>query len=179
MKRLGLGVLVGIILAVAATRLLAGPPQVIKYTEFQVDTIYTEPDTVVQWRERIVYREAEPNFVATQPGGAADRVEAFCHPDTVVQVVQGDTVFVPAPNLFVVSAVDTDPSLLFGRDHISIYGFDNAGNRREYDYTSWPGWQFAAGQDILFQEPRFGWVRSGLRIAVPLVTGWFLNDLIR
>jgi hypothetical protein len=174
------GIAVGLTLMFGVARACEGPPPApLVYTEFVVDTIVNEPDTVVQFVERIVYREVEPEYVATQPGGAEDRVEEFCTPDTVVEIVQGDTVYVKVPTLFVASAVRTTDPWLWGRQDVTVYGFDNAGDRREYAYHSFPGWQFATGNGVTFQEPRLGSVKRLFRIAVPFILGFATNEVIR
>jgi hypothetical protein len=180
MKSFALGLGVGLVMMFGVAKACEGPiPEPLKYTVFQVDTIVSEPDTVVQFVERIVYREVEPEYVATQEGGATDRVEEFCSPDTVVEVVQGDTVYVETPTQFVVTAVDTDAPWLWGRESVGIYGFDNAGDRREYSFRGYPGWQFATGSDVLFQEPRFGLLKNIFKIAAPFTAGYFAGCRVR
>jgi hypothetical protein len=158
------------------------PPAPLKYTEFIVDTIRAEPDTVPQFIERIVYVEKEPEFVATQEGGAEERLEDFCKPEIVTQIdtIQGDTVYVAVPTQMAVTAVKTtEPWLWWGNQTVDIFGFDNAGNRKEYMYHSRPGWQFATGSGIFFQEPRFAWAKTAFKIILPFATGYLTHKVIR
>jgi hypothetical protein len=180
MKNFFAGMIVGTALLFGIGKACEGPPPApLVYTEFRVDTIMSEPDTIIQFRERIVYREIEPEYVATQEGGAEDRVEEFCKPDTVVQIVQGDTVYVEKPTLFVASAVRTTDPWLWGRQDVTIYGFDNIGDRREYAYSSYPGWQFATGNGVTFQEPRWGAFKIAFRVLTPFIAGYLTNEVIR
>lgn len=168
MKRFLAGAALGLITAFGVTRACERPLPPIKYTEFIIDTIIGEPDTVVQWRERVVFRTIEPEFVAEQPGGATDAVEQFCQPDTVR---------VPMPTPWLARSVVTNAGWFFGKDKVTVYGFDGLGTRRELQFRSYPGWQFALGADQLIQEPRFGRVKQIVEIGVPLVIGYIAGSI--
>lgn len=119
--------------------------------------------------------------MATQPAGAVDRVEDFCTPDTIIEIQNlTDTVYVAKPTLTVATAVKTnEPWLWWGNQTVEIYGFNNIGDRKEFVYHSRPGWQFAMGNGVTFQEPRFAWMKTAFKVTIPFIAGYFTNQVIR
>ena len=150
-----------------------GPrPEPITYTRIVVDTIIGEPVVERTFVDRIVYVDREPALVATQPGGGEDVVEDFCHPDTV-QVVLGDTVWVPSDTVFLMRSVVEDPGWFFGRSDITIFGPTSVGDLQEMRFRSYPGWSVRTHPELIFREPRFGWLRPAIEAAAYIGLGYF------
>jgi len=151
-----LGITVGGLLAL----ILRPSVDPIGYPEIIVHEIRGEPDTVRTFVDRIVYRNRAPDLVVTQPGGGEDVVEDFCHPDTVLQVVAGtDTLWLPTDTVLLLRSVDTSEPWFFGRTDITVWGPNSVGDLQELRYRSWPGWSLRTHPDLLFREPRLGWIK--------------------
>ena len=179
MSRYLMGALLGAALTLTVMAWSCEAPEPLKYTEMVVREIKSKPDTVVQFVERIVYREVQPTLVATQVAGAEDVVSDFCHPDTVVEVIEGDTVYVPAPSYQLWNAVQTKPGWFWGKDRVTLYGPKSNGDLVETQFNAWPGWQAATGSRTLIQEPRWGWARPTLEFLLPLLGGYAIHEVIR
>jgi len=164
---------VGAVVAVLGGMLWLSGQEAEVYREIVVREIKGEPDTVRTFVDRVVYRDREPELVAVEPGGGEDVVEDFCRPDTVVQVLQGDTVWVAQDTVFLMRSVVHDAGWFFARDNIRVYGPTSAGDLREMRYSSYGGWSIRAGEGVLFREPRFGWGRPLLEALAFIGLGYF------
>ena len=153
---------------------LSGQEPVV-YREIVVKKIQGEPVVERTFVDRIVYREREPELVAEQPGGADEVVEAFCKPDTVLVEIEGEAVYVPADTVFLMRSVRTDPGYFFSRDKIYVYGPTSVGDLLEVRYESYPGWSIRTQPDLLFREPRLGWlgkiVETSLYVGIGFLGG--------
>jgi len=178
MKRYAAGIAIGVALTVTVGVFSCEPPEALEYTRVVVKEIEVH-DTTVQFIERIVYREVEPELIAVELEGAEDVVEDFCHPDTVVKIVQGDTVRVPSPSYALWNAVKTKPGWFWQRDLVSLYGPNSNGDLVETRFRAYPGWQVATGSRTLIQESRWGAVRPVLEFIVPLAIGWGAHEVFR
>ena len=149
-----LGITVGGLLA----SILRPSVDPIGYPEIIVHEIRGEPTVEVRWRDRVVYRDREPEVTVTQPGGGVEIVEQFCR-DTLV-ITATDTVVVPATPTLLLRSVATDAGWFFQKDRVRLYGPVNTGALQEIRYVSWPGWEARAdGDHVLFREPRLGWIK--------------------
>ena len=171
MRYLFIGI-ISLFLGVIGYHLLAPTPDPIIYREVIVDTIYGEPDTVRTFVDRIVYVEKEPELIVTDPDGGEDLVEDFCHPDTVLEVVEGDTVYLPQDTVYLVRSVVHKPGWLLGRDQITFYGPTSVGSLQEVRFKSYGGWSFRSDPEILFREPRFGFLRQVVEAGVYIGLGY-------
>jgi len=163
---LALGVLAGAVLF-----FVFGPkPSPEVYTEYIVHEIQGEPQVEIRWREKIVYRDREPEVTVTQPGGAEDTVEDFCRPDTVRQIIhdtvtgQTDTVYVARDSMLLLrSGKMEDGWFPWNRDLYVLYGVMSNGDLTETRFRSYPGWQWTTdGPRIVWRESRFGWIKPTL-----------------
>jgi len=169
----------GLVVGSGALYVLLPDREPITYTEFRVDTIYGEPDTIRTFVDRIVYRDREPEVAITQPSGATDVVEDFCRPDTVVEVVRGDTVWAPADTVYLLRSVVHDPGWFFQRDNITLFGPTSVGGLQELRFHSYPGWSVRTHPDLIFREPRFGWFRELVEAGVYVGLGYLGGRIIR
>jgi len=163
---------ISMFVAIVGYKLIAPTPEPVTYTEFRVDTIYGEPDTVRTFVDRIVYRDREPEVIVEQPGGGEDVVEDFCHPDTVIQVVEGDTIWTPADTVYLLRSVVDHPGWFLQRDQITVYGPTSVGDLREMRFRSYPGWSLRTDPEVLFREPRFGLVRQLIEAGIYIGIGY-------
>jgi len=152
-------------------------PDPVEYTNVVVREIKGEPDTVRTIVDRIVYREREPDLTVTQPGGGQDVVNDFCRPDTVVQVTQGDTVWVQADTVYLLRSVVNHPGWFLQRDQIITVGPTSAGDLREMRFRSYPGWSIRTAPEVLFREPRFGLVRQLLEAGIYVGLGYTIGRI--
>lgn len=146
-------------------------------------------DTVVDLRERIVFRTGEPETVAVATGAARPDLDRFCGP--LIQAAAdsasgaaadgradvGETPAI-APALLLRSA-RTEPGWFWRSGSVVLTGPTNTGDVRQFTYRVRPGWQAAvAGDSILMQTPRFGWVRELTEAGVYVGAGYLLGSLL-
>jgi hypothetical protein len=134
------------------------PLTVYRNVEVPVEVIVeAEPDTVVRWRERIVYRTVEPERVATATGGGQADVEAFCpEPAAPVQVGEAPQPIVLPPPVLLLRSVRTDPGGLLRRDRVTFVGPTSRGDLLELSYLARPGWSArTSGDSLIVRSPRW------------------------
>jgi len=168
-----------LIVGAAAFYALSPAPREIAYPEVIVHRAAIEalePDTVVRWRERIVYRIVQPEQVATARGGAERDVAAFCA-DTVVRVdtVQGgvDTVrLAPDPRLLIRS-FSLDESWFFRSDRLTITGPLSTGDLRQFSYRTRGGVSARAHADsLIVRSDRWALLKDALQCSACASVGW-------
>ena len=129
-------------------------------------------DTVVTWRERIVYREAEPVTVATADGGGVSDLTAFCGPSVAAATDSVRRELEAAPVLLLRS-VRTEPGWFFSSDRIIATGPRSDGSLWQGTYDARPGWRaHVRGPELLVQSPRWWWVREGIEVLLPAAIGY-------
>ena len=128
--------------------------------------------------DRIVYRDREPDLVVTQPSGGEATVEDFCHPDTVVQVVDGDTVWVHADTVYLLRSVDTDAGWFWAKDRVRVFGPTSTGDLLSMQWRTWPGWSVRTDPDLIFREPRLGWIKPIVEYGSVATLFYFLGSWI-
>jgi hypothetical protein len=148
--------------ALLAFILFLPEPEIFPYRDIIVKEIQGEPVVERTFVDRIVYRDRQPDLVATEPEGGTDVVEDFCHPDTVLRVVKGDTVWVQADTVYLLRSVVHDPGWFFQRDRVRIYGPTSTGDLREMRFRTYPGWSVRTDPELIFREPRLGWMREAV-----------------
>ena len=148
------------------------------YDRIIVHEIKGEPDTVRTFVDRIVYRDRKPEVVVTQPGGGEDVVQDFCHPDTVEVVVGTDTLWLASDTVFLMRSVDTSEPWFFGRTDITVWGPNSVGDLQELRFRSWPGWSLRTHPDLLFREPRLGWIKPIIEYGSVATVFYFLGSWI-
>jgi len=169
--RYAIGVAVGALLWLV----FIGSPEPIVYREIVVKQIKGEPVIERTFVDRVVYRDRSPELVAVQPAGGQDVVEDFCHPDTIEVVVGADTLWLPADTVFLLRSVATTNPWFFGRADITIWGPTSVGDLQEMRFRSWPGWSLRTDPEVLFREPRLGWIKpiieAGVYVGVGFLAG--------
>lgn len=159
---------------------VSGPP-VYSRVEVPVEKIreVERVDTVVQFKERIVYRTAKPVTVATAEGGGRGDVERFCA-DTVrvPAVAVGDAVNPDEPvraRALLLRSARTEAGWFFRPDRVVLTGPLSDGGLRQLTYSARPGWQAHVQADTaLFQSPRFWWVREGIEAGTFIGLGYLI-----
>ena len=178
MKDKALYLIAGLVAGALLYFIFVPSPEPVEYTNVIVREI-KEPDTVRTFIDRIVYRDRQPELVATEPGGATDVVEDFCKPDTVVQVIEGDTIYVPADTVYLLrSVVHYDKFWFWQRDGVGLFGPTSAGDLREMRFESWPGWSVRTDPELLFREPRFGLLRELSKQVPSILAGILLGRVL-
>lgn len=130
------------------------------------------PPTII---ERIVYVAPEPSLVARAPSGAADALDRFCRPVSVVQ--RPDTVTVVDTVLVLRSGVFNETWPWAGADELRLTGFTNVGDLEERTYRTRGSFDFiATGDDLVVRYGRFNaaldWLDFGAR-------AWSVFSIVR
>jgi len=166
---------VAVIAAAAVWWFKPDPP--VRYERVEVPKeviIEQEPDTVVRWRERVVYRTPEPTQIAVAVDAAIPAVESFCRP---VATMHTDTVVVDPQVLL--RSVTTNPGWFLADDDITMIGVSNTGALKAFHYSVRPGWSArTVGDSLLVRSPRFGVARPLLELTAAGAAGWLLHSLI-
>jgi hypothetical protein len=133
-------------------------------------------DTVVTWRERIVYVTQQAEQVATAPGGGQEDVDRFCAPDTI-RIAGTDTVRVPTPvPQLLLRSVRHEDAWYFGRDRLILTGPTNTGDLRQFTYSTRGGYQARVHADsLVFQYPRSALLKQAIEFGSFLATGFVLG----
>lgn len=136
-----------------------------------------EPDTVVRWRERIVYIEVQPEVVATAPLGALDDLQAFCAP-SMMPPSSGP----PAPVVVTAAARDTvsvgravvhKDGWFWFKDDLTVTAFTNYGDLRAEHFRVRDGFSVRFGPNpSVVRSPRFGLVKEVIEVLAPLAVGY-------
>lgn len=158
--------------------LIAGffrPDPVIRYRHVEVpETVIVqgEPDTIVQIRERLVFRTVEPEQTAIAREAAQPDVAAFCAAagwvsrtearrvvDDRYSVAVADSTLGPPPvepnRLLLIRSFEYD------RGAFTIWGPLSTGDLWRGDYRVGARFQGrVVGDSVLIQSRRFGWVRE-------------------
>jgi len=170
--RYAIGVVIGILLFGILSFDGASP---FDYDRIIVHKIKGEPVVERTFVDRIVYRDRQPTLVATQVAGGEDVVEDFCNPDTVEVLVEGETVWLPADTVFLLRSIDTSSPWFFGRTDVTVWGPTSVGDLQEMRFRSWPGWSLRTDPEVLFREPRLGWIKpiieAGVYVGVGFLAG--------
>lgn len=148
---------------------LQGPPVVTTVER----VVREEPDTVVRWRERVVYRTPEPIVREIAVNGALPDVANFCGAagwtsDTTV-VVRRDTVLL-------LRSVTTDPGWFLRPDRIAFVGPRSDGALAREEFIARPGWSARVhGDSVIVRSPRFGLLKQLAEAAVFVGAGWVVG----
>ena len=182
--------LAGIALLAAALAWNLKPTPPPQYREVVVhDTIITqsEPDTVVRWRERVVTRIVRPESEATSESGGEGIRDAFCAPDTIIQVdtLAGDTVYVVNRNagpsttpIWLLRSVTTQPAWFFGSDQIQLTGPLSTGGLKQATYRVRPGWSAIVHADsLIVRSPRWGILRPIAELFLAGTAGYLIGRI--
>lgn len=170
----------GIVLAAVAAGYLWGrtrsaPVRVVRQ-EVPVERItrIERVDTVVKWRERIVWRTRKPDTVRIASTGGEEDVRRLCGRDTVVNTV---VVRVPPESPgFLVRSVRAEPSWLLGKDRVLFTGPTSDGGLRQFSASVRPPWQARTLADsLLVQDSRFGILRQLIEAGAWVGAGWLLG----
>ena len=172
-------ILVGIFLGVFAYANF-GPQPEPEYRDVivsvpQIETV-ERVDTVVTWRERIVYVTQPAEQIATAPGGGADDVERFCGP---VETPADSVNPTPArPPALLIRSVRHEPAWFFGRDKLVLTGPLSTGDLQQRIYRTRAGYQFMThGDSVIMQYPRSALLRDGAEAAIYIGAGFLLRSL--
>lgn len=190
MKRLGAALLWATAGALALFLLLpAPPPEPVPYIITHTEVLEArEPDTVVRWRERIIYRTPEPDQVVTAPGGGSDELAAFCAEAMARAIDASQPEFahpiprpspmVPGPGRLLLRSVRFQEGFLFRPDRLYLTGPTSGGDLRETAFTTRRNWTArTVGDSILLRRPRWDVLVDLGEMALPLAAGFFLGRL--
>lgn len=157
----------------------ASKPPVYNRVEVPVEKIreVERVDTVIHWREKIVYRTAKPVTVATSEGGARSDVERFCSQQVDTVRIEGairvDSVY---PAVLLLRSVRTDPGWFGQADQVVFTGPLGNGDLRQLTYNVRPGWQgHVLADSMLVQSPRWWLLREGLEAGVFVGLGYLIG----
>ena len=148
------------------------PDPVYRNVEVPVEVVreVERVDTVISWKERVVFRTLPPVTIATAPGGAQSDVEAFCGPIAV------DTIREP---VLLLRSVRTAPGWFFAPDRVFLTGPLSNGDLRQLTYSARPGWQAHVLADTaVFQSPRFWWARELVEAGAYIGAGYLLGQVL-
>lgn len=127
-------------------------------------------DTVVTWRERVLYRTVPAVQIALAPGGAAQDVGRFCAP-TLARAI-ADTALPPEPPALLLRSVRTEAGWFWRADRVALTGPVSTGELWQGVYRVRPGWQaHVVGDSTLVQSPRWWWLREAVELGVPFALG--------
>lgn len=124
-------------------------------------------DTIVEWRERVVYRTVEAEQVATSDTGGEPDVATFCEAavaDARREDAPDSTRATSPPSLparLLIRSARHDPGWFFSRDKLILTGPLSDGRLRQLRYSLRPGYRWHVMADsLLVQEPRMGFWRE-------------------
>lgn len=173
------GPLAWAIVGALALYVLAPRPEPVAYPHVIVPAAritQLEPDKVVQWKERIVYRIIQPTQVATAyTGGEAD-VATFCRP--TVLTLRGDTA-APRDTTVLLRSVEWRPGGLFRSDHYALTGPLSTGGLRRFDIeANGKGSARVVGGELLIRSSRWWWVEDAVTVAIIGGAGYLAGSLL-
>ena len=144
-----------------------------EYRDVQVPVevlVASEPDTVIQWRERIVYRTVERETRATAPLGAATDVAAFC---AVGVTEPPDTVFLPSP------VPDRVPALVrsgaYDGRTLKLWEAQADGDLALETFRVRSPWRFTMSDSAFVQGSRWWWIDDAVKAAAFLGVGYLIG----
>lgn len=142
-------------------------------------------DTIVTWKERIVYKTVEAEQVATAPGGAVPDVQSFCA-DAVREAVasvdslQGATLPPKLPPKLLLRSVRHDDGWFFARDRLLLTGPLSTSDLRQLTYNVRDGFQVHVMADsVLVQVPRAALLKQIAEAAVWMGAGFIAGSVLR
>lgn len=126
--------------------------------------VKSEPDTVVQFKERIVYRTVAPEQRAVAPGGAAATVDSFCAEQAAVEPSDSAGSEAPASS----SAV---PALIrsgrYSGNTLTLWEVQADGGLAVETFKGVRApFQFSIGERALVQSSRWWWVDDAVKGAI-------------
>lgn len=174
------GVLVVVLIAFGLGRCSAPDPEP-QYREVQVPVESIREvervDTVVTWRERIVYRTVEPTIIAVADSGGVPDVATFCA-ESIERAVRevatdsGPRTLADRPPSLLLRSARVSPGWFFAKDELYLTGPRSDGSLWQGTYSVRNGWQaHVRGSDVLVQSPRSAIVRELLEAGVWLGGG--------
>lgn len=148
-----------------------GPTPEPEFHEIRVPVrvlVKSEPDTIVKWREKIVYRTVKPTQVVTADSGAAATVDKFCRAAEPRDSAGSRTD--PTPS-------SAAPALIrsgsFKNNRLTLFEAVANGDLRRSEYRTHSPFTFAERDGgILVQSPRMWWIKPLIRDAVLVGVGY-------
>ena len=183
---------IALVLVLGAVFLLgrcSAPDPAPAYPSVRVDTVQIRAvervDTIVTWRERVVYRTAEPIVVAVADSGGVPDVATFCAAsiERAVREAAGESApldrAAPSPSLLLRSA-RVDAGWFFAADQLVLTGPRSDGSLWQGTYSVRNGWQaHVRGPEVLVQSPRSALARELLEAGAWLAAGYTLGKTLR
>lgn len=127
-------------------------------------------DTVVSFRERIVFRTIPPVQTALARAGAGDDVARFCAPSVLTAI--SDTVTPTPPPTLLLRSIRTEAGWFWRPDEAVLTGPLSNTDLWQARYSVRPGWQASVMADsVLMQSPRWWWIREAIELGVPFLLG--------
>lgn len=147
-------------------------------------------DTIVQWRERVVYRHVPAAQVATAPDAGQPDVDTFCaeavkqalagaQPDTAPRLQEGQDTRPAAPATLLLRSVRHDPAWFFARDRLILTGPTSSGDLRQMHYSVRDGFEARTHADsVIVRYPRSALLKQGVEAGVFMLVGAFVGHLV-
>lgn len=147
-------------------------------------------DTIVQWRERIVYRHVLATQVATAPDAGQPDVDTFCaeavrqalasaRPDTAPRLQEGQDIRPAAPATLLLRSVRHDDGWFFARDRLILTGPTSSGDLRQMHYSVRDGFEARTHADsVIVRYPRSALLKQGVEAGVFMLVGAFVGQVV-
>lgn len=147
-------------------------------------------DTLVQWRERIVYKHIPATQVATAPDAGQPDVDTFCadvveralagaQPDTAPRLQEGQDIRPAAPATLLLRSVRHNDGWFFGRDALILTGPTSTGDLRQLTYGVRDGFEARTHADtVIVRYPRSALVKQGVEYGIVMLVGAFVGQLV-
>jgi len=138
-------------------------------------------DTIVQWRERIVYRHVPAAQIATAPDAGQPDVDTFCSEAVAnalrTDSIATDTIVVP-PQLLLRSVRVTDP-WFFGKPGLILTGPTSAGDLRQLTYDVRDGFEARVhGDTAIVRFPRHALLKQLAEFGIVFAAGYLVNEVL-
>jgi len=148
-------------------------------------------DTIVQWRERIVYKHTPATQIATAPDAGQPDVDVFCA-DAIRRATRADT-NAPDTNardtvnnlppavdshLLLRSVRTTDPWFL-GKPSLILTGPTSTGDLRQLTYDVRDGFEARVHADsVIVRYPRHAVLKQLLEFGIVFGAGYLANEVL-
>lgn len=132
-------------------------------------------DTVVTWKERIVYRTVKAEQIATAAGGGRGDVERFCGDNTAPQ----DSANVPQPiTQLLLRSARLEDGWFFQKDRLILTGPLSNGDLRQLTYSTRGSFQtHVHGDTVIVQYPRTALLKQGAEFGAFLILGYVIGSI--
>lgn len=138
-------------------------------------------DTIVQWKERIVYRHVPATQIATAPDAGQPDVDTFCA-EAVANALRTDSIAtdtIVVPPSLLLRSVRHDDGWFFARDRLILTGPLSSGDLRQMHYGVRDGFEVRTHADtVIVRYPRSALVKQGAEYGIVMLVGAFVGQLV-